>query len=161
MAKRDRMLLILVVGIVLVGGYFMFFSAPEVAVVQEGPEIQLAQVRQTVDSFAANLKNADLTKAEQYALDRTAAEWGEDPFYAKKYVVRDEKQKIERPKFTYSGFIAMGKRKMAIINGMEYSVGEELEIGGYVLRDVNPDRVVLEVKGMEERFTVPYEEEVQ
>ena len=161
MAKRERILLVLVIAIVLVGGYFFFFASPQVGVKQEDPEVRLARVRQTVESFTQNLKNADLTRAERYALERTSAEWGEDPFYAKRYVVREEQQRVERPKFAYSGFMAMGNRKMAIINGMEYSVGEELEIGGYMLRDINPDRVVLEVKGMEERFTVPYEEEVQ
>jgi type II secretory pathway component PulC len=46
--------------------------------------------------------------------------------------------------FVYSGYIALGQKKMAIINGIEYREGDPLEIEGYVLKSVNAAMVVIE-----------------
>jgi len=36
-------------------------------------------------------------------------------------------------KIIYSGYVDSGRNKMAVINGLEYRIGEQLELEGYVL----------------------------
>jgi hypothetical protein len=37
-------------------------------------------------------------------------------------------------------------RLMAIINGLEYAVGEALDVPGYILRSISPTKVTIENK---------------
>jgi len=62
--------------------------------------------------------------------------------------------------FTYSGYLEIGDRRLAIINGIEYETGDELAMGGYIVRGIYPNRVVIEVKWRKEKIIVPLEEEV-
>ncbi|MBW2358691.1 MAG: general secretion pathway protein GspB [Deltaproteobacteria bacterium] len=62
--------------------------------------------------------------------------------------------------FSYSGYMEMGDRKIAIIDGMEYKTGEEIVPGGFVIRAIYPNKIVIGIKGKEEEITVPLVEEV-
>ncbi len=43
----------------------------------------------------------------------------------------------------YSGFMQVGNRKLAIINGMEYEKGDQLVSGDFVVNQISPNQVVL------------------
>jgi hypothetical protein len=47
---------------------------------------------------------------------------------------------------------------MAIINGMEYREGEELDVKGFVLKSVSPARVVIENRSTRAVQTIPLQE---
>jgi type II secretory pathway component PulC len=47
------------------------------------------------------------------------------------------------------------KKKIAVINGLEYLIGEEIEPGGFIAREIYPDRVVIEMKGQKQKIIVP------
>lgn len=46
--------------------------------------------------------------------------------------------------FAYSGYLSMGEERFAIINGMEYRVGEELEAADHYLARIERSKVVIE-----------------
>ena len=54
----------------------------------------------------------------------------------------------------------VGKRKMAIINGLEYEQGEELEPGGFMLLSIDSNKLVIGAKGKQQQTIVPMEEEI-
>jgi hypothetical protein len=43
----------------------------------------------------------------------------------------------------YSGYIAVGARQVAVINGIEYEAGDQLDQSALVLRRIQPDLVTL------------------
>jgi len=44
----------------------------------------------------------------------------------------------------YSGFVDMGEKKLAVINGNTYQVGEKLDFGGaFYLKSVEPSHAVI------------------
>lgn len=43
----------------------------------------------------------------------------------------------------YAGFIEASGRRVAVINGIEYTVGEQLDQSNYTLHDITPQQVVL------------------
>jgi hypothetical protein len=48
---------------------------------------------------------------------------------------------------------------LAIINGNEYSAGDRLEMGGYVVRSISPNQVVLATTdGTKNMFIIPLQE---
>jgi len=52
----------------------------------------------------------------------------------------------------------LGRKRMAIINGIEYREGDALDIKGYVLKSVSPAKVVIVNLATRAMFTVPLEE---
>jgi hypothetical protein len=59
----------------------------------------------------------------------------------------------------YTGFLRMGDKRLAIINGMEYEVGEILEPGGFTIRSISPSRVVIAPPGRKKKTLIlPMEE---
>lgn len=81
--------------------------------------------------------------------------WDSDPFYHEKtasLTVGDLGLK-------YSGYLEIGRKKMAIINNVGYEIGDKLEIAEYIVKHISPSAVVIEgeIKGM--RVTIPLLEE--
>ena len=63
-------------------------------------------------------------------------------------------------KVTYTGFMKMGDKTFAIINGVEYAAGDSLEQGDYMVRSITPDQVVIvSSRDSKQRFVFPLEEQ--
>jgi hypothetical protein len=56
--------------------------------------------------------------------------------------------------FVYSGYLKMGRRGIAIINGMEYEVGEAIEGAGYTVEQIAASKVVLGISGSDNKFVL-------
>lgn len=106
----------------------------------------------TIAADANNLMGKDaLSASEIHAISRIEAEWSKDPFYERKaynemlQTAKTAKEE-EKVNFSYTGYLEHGSRQIAIINGMEYGVGETLGPLGYVLRSITPTKVTIEDK---------------
>ena len=124
------------------------------------PLIDPKQKQEELNAFVAAL-TATLGKDASKNLgplifSRAEREWTWDPFLddtshrswiqAKTAVVKEKpKDVIAAPEieFTYTGYLDVGGKRMAIVNGNEYKEGEALDINGYVLTSVSPARVVI------------------
>jgi hypothetical protein len=112
-----------------------------------------SQSTENVTAFIA--KMADATKnlgAETTAMVIRKAEsaWNQDPFAdiprPPAPVAEEKQKKTDRPpppNLAYSGFIEVGSKRLAIINGQEYTTGETLEPGGFTIKSILPTRVTL------------------
>jgi hypothetical protein len=65
---------------------------------------------------------------------------------------------VEKPVLSYSGFLQMGAKRMAIINGMEYEEGEMLPVSGYFIRSITPKSVVIGKIGASISHVLPLDE---
>jgi hypothetical protein len=96
-------------------------------------------------------------------LNRAEKEWTGDPFLDDKSFrtwsqTREQfKEAVAAPKveFVYSGYLEVGRKRIAIINGMEYKEGESLEIKGYSLKSVSPSSVIIENRRIGATVNVP------
>lgn len=86
--------------------------------------------------------------------------WSKDPFLLHSDALKNQKEmekpaKTETipnraPNFVYTGFLAVGDTKLAIINGLEYTQGDSLNIGSYYVKSIAPLSVVIaQTKGVE------------
>lgn len=107
---------------------------------------------ENVTAFIA--KMADATKtlgADTTAMVIRKAEgaWNQDPFAdiprPPAPVAEEKQKKADRtlPNLAYSGYIEVGSKRLAIINGQEYTTGETLEPGGFTIKSILPTRVTL------------------
>jgi hypothetical protein len=101
-------------------------------------------------NIAAVLLNSPLEKLDAYIVGRAEADWKNNPFLDshlyKEWLAREQTIDTSKiaAKIIYSGYVDSGKKKMAIINGMEYSEGEKLEIEGYILKNITPTKIRIE-----------------
>ena len=64
----------------------------------------------------------------------------------------------KRSAFSYSGYLKVSNKNLAIINGVEYEAGDPLEIEGYVLKKIYPGKVVIVNEKSGAKFDVPLQE---
>ena len=164
MTKREQIIVGVMLLVVVYGVYTLFFSSPsKQALVSSDKELE------TLNAFIA--KVADSTKAglseqQAYMLQKAQAGWKQDPFVpitAKIQAREQEEETIDysrlKAKIVYTGFLQMGNKRLAIINGMEYEAGDRLEPGGFSIRSIYPNRVVLASPDMGKKtFILPLEE---
>ncbi|MCE5264045.1 MAG: hypothetical protein LLG97_10985 [Deltaproteobacteria bacterium] len=126
-----------------------------------------AELQTFVSNLTASMGKDSSKDLGTLVFSRAEREWAQDPFLdnksyrswtqakviaAKEPVVAAAAPKVE---FVYSGYLEVGKKKMAIVNGMEYSEGDGLDIKGYFLKSASPSNVVIENRGTGASINVP------
>ena len=165
LTKRQMIILSIMVVAVLYAVYD-FFIAPRTkpTVIDIGKKSAELEVFRT--DITANIPKGS-SAADDYIVSRAEAGWTHDPFYDsrsfREWVRFKEPSKTgiktsQKIFFGYSGFLKVDKRKVAIINGAEYESGDPLEIEGYVLKNIYPDKVVIVNIKNGVKFDVPLQE---
>ncbi|MDY6832825.1 MAG: hypothetical protein SWC96_13485 [Thermodesulfobacteriota bacterium] len=163
MTLREKIIVVLAGIALLYGAYELglknLFSGagdkPAQAVAPRG-EADLSNFTMELTALTGH---SGLSDRERYILDHRHSRWETDPFVAPETLAAMGKAESgeasgdrgqgppAQDRFEYSGYIAIGNMRLAVINGREYEEGERLVDGGYVLRRVQPTRVVLSGDG--------------
>ena len=116
----------------------------------------------------AQLKEKSSSPVNTALIESAEEEWRNDPFYNMVYygelALSETHIKAgyvtERDSFTYSGFLVCSDKKVAIINDMEYVVGETIILasGTYVLEGIFPANVIITNKGNSDRRIIQIQE---
>ncbi len=131
------------------------------------PTMQPGKSPEEIQAFAAS-SSAILAKLSQesgsnlkHLILKSEASWNKDPFYKVTEIeMQAQKQEQGLPQgveVIYSGFIKAGRNILAVINGMEYNIGEELLELGYRVICITPEAVRLWI-GENHEVTIPLEE---
>lgn len=117
-------------------------AGPPLTAPAEGVNAFIAKVADTIKAASSDASALVIRKAE--------AAWTQDPFLEirKPQPARAEaaapKEAGRGPvSLVYSGFIEIGSRRMAIINGMEYEAGDIVNPGGFTLKSILPAKVLM------------------
>ena len=148
------------------GVYAVFFSSPSKTTLVD-KSINLNELNKLVTTVSQTLTQESLSEADIYIIKRAEAPWRDDLFserYEKKPTEEDKKKGVadstpQKSTFTYSGFMEIGRERIAIINGMQYQTGDEVKPDGYIVRAIHPKKVILEIKGEKEKIILPISEE--
>ena len=109
------------------------------------------------------LKEDKITRARAYIAAQAGREWKRDPFSISKLSSKESRIVLENTKedveFVYNGYLEIGNKKIAIINGVDYQIGDSLEVWGYKIKSSSPSRVVISSTGKTGKITVPFLEE--
>ncbi len=143
------------------GGYILFLSSPkQTTALSDGNEQKALKAFITK---IAEKTTTGLSKSQAYALQKAEKKWERDPFVHIEPKMPEVEEESPQPVITtkkkYTGFLEMGDKRLAIIDGMEYEAGDILEPGGYTIRSISPSRVVIALPGKKkETMTLPMEE---
>lgn len=163
MSKREQIILIIMGLAILAGGYIFLFTGSS-GTGRVDSEKKLKELNRFVSDVAKSLSRKDLSGKETYVLDRASAKWAKDPFLEKAELSPESRKDIEidtsaiAKSFSYSGYLEMGNRKLAVINGMEYEIGEELGRAGYIVKSIFPTMAVIGPAGENIEITLSLEE---
>lgn len=114
----------------------------------------LEELRGFVSEVTQKMVKEKMSVEYQYMVERAGMNWVKDPFIAvggllrneatvQKPAGKDSPSSAPPPDFLYTGFLQLGDKKLAVINGVEYAAGESLGVQGYYIRRITPDNVVL------------------
>ncbi len=148
MAKRERIILIVMGLVVLYGIYSLFFSSPP-----KGVNVKLKKSTGEIKKFVTDMTDVlkdDFSRQQRYIIAQAKAEWPKDPFWITKVLAKTDivventrKTTASKEEFAYTGYLEMGERKLAIINGIEYEMGDQMEGEGPIVKEIDPLRVVI------------------
>lgn len=148
---RQQIIILSIMALAILYGAYDFFVSSQAKSVSSSSGKKPAEVEAFIADVTANTAKKSLSAADAYAIKRAETEWTRDPFYEKKSfrdlrTLKDPKSGKDfkpEPGFNYTGYLKFDKKEMVIINGVEYEAGNKLEIEGYVLEKIYPDKVVI------------------
>ncbi|MBU0992877.1 MAG: hypothetical protein KJ737_10330 [Proteobacteria bacterium] len=160
MSKREQVILIITVIVAIIGVYIMFFdTSTRQTSTQNDTPMDINELQKLVNNMSDKVNQDDLSDKDAYVIEMATSQWEHDPF--SDIVVPDQSEKKATPKeeikMTYSGFVQIGSKLLAVINGIEYQAGEELAQPGYVIDNITPEKVVIKV-GNRKTISLPLEE---
>ncbi len=170
MTTREKIIVGLMLLTVSYGVYAVFFEGK--AKPQETFAFSATEQLENLSAFitkVAEASRAGLSKEDEYIIQQAQAEWKQDPLISVELKDRPESELKKAKQVTrvpipdlnvsYTGFMQMGDRKFAIINGVEYAPGDRLEQGDYIVRSITARQIVIVSTGRsKQRFIFPLEE---
>lgn len=164
MAKLDKrqMIILGVMAIVVCYAAFDFLTPKKRASAPDMAQ-KTAELSTFVTDLTAGLGKDTTKNLNALIFSRAEKEWTQDPFLdAKSFkawsTAKAPVKGATKSEFVYSGYLDTGRKRMAIINGIEYSEGESLDVKGYVLKSASPTKVVIENRGTGATVNVPLPE---
>jgi len=158
--QRLKGIIITLLGMTLLGAAYWLLSASLLPSTQITSEKQSGETKALSVQLSEVLKSNPLTDEERYIMERAAAEWPRDPFEKPRPSVSPEtapgKTAAPTSAYVYSGYVEVDKKKLAIINGTQYQVGDLLESGRYAIRSIESEKVVLENVGKQGVTILPF-----
>jgi hypothetical protein len=172
MAKLEKrqMIIIGVMALVILFAAYDFLSPKKKGLPVNATQ-KASELSTFVNDLTAGMGKDTTTSLGALVFSRAEKEWTQDPFLdSKSYkawtqatqaraAVKEGAGTVEKKiGFVYSGYLGSGKKRMAVINGVEYKEGEALDIGGFVLNSVSPTRVVIGNRGTGATLNIPLQE---
>ena len=159
--KREIIILVIAALFVLYAGYQYLIAGPASKKVKTSTES--VNINTSITGITKDLGKDKITDFDAYLVKRMEADWGKNPFWKKdlykEWVNREGVAKVGvLAKIIYSGYVDSGKIKLAVINGFEYRIEEQLEIEGYVLKQIMPSKVIIFNKNTGNKEEIPLQE---
>ena len=162
--KREVIILVIAAVFVLYAGYEYLIAGPTSKKVKTSAKTDSVKVETFTEGITKDLGKDNIDDLDKYVIRRTETDWGKNPFWKKDlYKAWVNREGVAKgsgvlAKIIYSGYVDSGKNKMAVINGFEYRLGEELEIEGYVLKQIMPSKILIFNKNTGNKEEIPLQE---
>lgn len=155
-AKRE-IIILLVAGLAVTYFIFDILVAPSLKKPAMSIETEKVDIQKLLAEMGEYAKKDGSVDTLIYTVSRAELVWPRDPFLNED-LASAASVESQKTKFNYTGFIMLGGKRLAVINGIEYQTGESLTTGGFVVRAINPNDVVLEDAVNKSRLSVPIQE---
>ena len=160
---REIIILVIAALFILYAGYEYLIAAPANKKIITSSSAESVNINNSITGITKDLGKDKITDFDAHVVKRMEADWGKNPFWKKDlYKEWGNREGVAKSgvlaKIIYSGYVDSGKHKMAVINGFEYRIGEQLEIEGYVLKQITPSKVLIFNKNTGNKEDIPLQE---
>ncbi|MFO7932261.1 MAG: hypothetical protein ACQETG_10710 [Thermodesulfobacteriota bacterium] len=159
MSRREKIIVGLMIAALLYAAFELLVPAREQNDSQS-PQEELQSAEQVAENISGEMQDSQLAPGEIHVLELAGRKWERDPFYRLPENPGSGTDKAgdngESDGLSYTGYLDVGGNKMAIINGIEYRPGQQLENTDAVIQSVTAQRVVLRSKETGEQITLEY-----
>ena len=168
MTKREKIIVAVMILTVAYGAFNFFSASPskkpkQNAVVADiKSNVESAKRNKLIKDISTVVKENETVKVQKYIAKRAEEDWRDDPFASSRIVtgtVAIAAGADKEIRFTYSGYLEIGKKKIAVINGIDYQKGDELEVGEFRVVRIYSSKVLLMDARKGKTITVPFLEE--
>jgi hypothetical protein len=148
MTKREK----IIVGImVLTVGYGAIeLVLPRAKTVTTAPAVQSTESLSVFITKVADAAKGAASETSAQIIQKAEADWRQDPFMIIRKAppppaeARSQKETGRAlPNLAYSGFLEIGPKRLAIINGMEYEAGDRVNPGAFSIKSILPNKVIM------------------
>jgi hypothetical protein len=164
MTRREKIILVLMALSVVYGFYALFIENPNTARYAGGSSESKLEAFNNFISNVADMTRDGLSEIDSYVIEHIPAKWTKDPLLNTRGNAKISNEpavttaSAQQLGITYSGFLQMGDKSLAIINGLEYETGERLREGNHLVGSIYPNRVIILIRDGRTKLTVPLEE---
>ena len=139
--------------VILFAAYELFFAkGKKLVTIDAGKNI--TELNTFISEMTVAIGKDTPSPVDAYMIKRAEAGWARDPFYERKTykdwavtVTKEPAQAggtpTQKNQFNYTGYVALGNKQIAIINGIEYGVGDALDVEGYILKKIHPSKIII------------------
>jgi hypothetical protein len=153
MTTREKIIVGLMCITILYGAYELFGNRNPRNSHADKNANPVEELKGFTASVTKKLFDEKVSQEYRYLIDQAGQNWTKDPFIHSTTPLTKElalanlpkKSSGERPAhpYVYSGFLQLGETKLAVINGMEYAVGESLDTKGLYIKSISVHNVVV------------------
>ena len=161
------MIILGVMGVVILfGTYELFFAKSKKPVTIDAGK-NITELNTFISEMTLAIGKDTPSPVDAYMIKRAEAGWARDPFYERKTykdwaVTKEPAQaggaSTQKTQFNYTGYVALDNKQIAIINGIEYGVGDALDAEGYILKEIHPAKVTIFNKESRRFFDIPLQD---
>ncbi|MBR9987256.1 MAG: hypothetical protein KFF68_15240 [Desulfosarcina sp.] len=150
MTRREKIIVSIMSATVLLGGYLYWWpvtTGGQQGVVNKSDDQALEFAR----NVSQKLKEDHALTMDLFTIRNAERKWEKDPFLKTGTLLSDTPQRDvpdvaavtagTQPDLIYTGFLEVGTRRLAIINGLEYASGEAIDGKGHYVRRIHPHQV--------------------
>ena len=161
---RQQMIILGVMILAVLFGAFQFIPGKSAKTIEDTGQ-KLAELKTFISTLNASMAKDQVT-TDNRVIGLAEAGWSSNPFSDKKFykdwavakgLVKQE-EASQKLNLRYTGYVEAGKKKIAIINGAEYTAGDTIGLEGYLLREIYPTKVVVQSKTSKASIDVPVQE---
>lgn len=140
MSTRERIIVIMAV-IAVIYAVISFLPEKEKKFFNNTFEQTDDEINMNVNRINRLLTDGKISNAELLVLSRSNSKWHDS------FITTQDDKPLPIPSIDpvpkYSGYLSIGDKTYAILDGNEYQPGEKLESSDYVVEEILPDNVII------------------
>lgn len=157
MTGREKILLALM-GAAMAGAGIQFGLSLLGPAAPSGQADALQEARAVAGEVTARLQSLPLSEGQRYVLATALRPASRNPFTLPESGLTPpaSADAASAGGLLYSGYVQVGKEKLAIVGGLEYGVGDTLPNTGDVIRAIRSDALILYSPSRNAEWELPY-----
>jgi hypothetical protein len=165
MAKREKIIILVMLIVVAYGGYAYFLDSGDKTIVESSKQT-IAELKKFVIDAATSLSNEYVSAADKYIIDQAEKVWPQDPFLQSGAMLTSEpfqahaEVTVQTVQISYTGYLQTPDSLIAIINGAEYETGDQMNETGYYVKNILPTKIILGIENNPDTIILPLDEPV-